>query len=126
MHEILIAEDQLFIRELLDSVLAAEGYLVTQASTGAEALRIARQRLPRLVLLDASLPGLDGFAVAAELRRDPATRHILIAMLTASAAASDREQARRCGCDAFFTKPIDTRTFPGEIARLLDRGVHSG
>jgi two-component system phosphate regulon response regulator PhoB len=119
--EILIVEDHAVQFQLLSALLTAEGYEISHAATGTEAVPLARERRPALILLDASLPGMSGFEVARDLKRDPQTRHIPVAMLSAAASRRDIETAAAFGCQDFFTKPIDTRTFASEVARLIGR-----
>jgi CheY-like chemotaxis protein len=119
--EILIVEDHPLQFHLLRALLAAEGYAICHAATGSAALAVARDRKPGLILLDASLPGISGFEVARQLRCDPLTRRIPIAMVSAAASRCDHEQAAASGCDGFFTKPVDTRTFGAEVAQLIGR-----
>ena|ERR1700753_3287752 len=119
--EILVVEDHMLNFRLVRAVLAGEGYTVSHAATGVAALMRVRECQPDLILLDACLPGLSGFEVSRELRRDPRTRNIPIAMMSAATDAGDRDQAVASGCDAFFAKPIDTRTFAADVARLIDR-----
>ncbi len=121
--EILIVEDDQLQFQLLRALLTAEGYTVRHAATAMAALEMAHARRPTLILLDASLPDRSGFEVARELRRDPATRRIPIAMLSAATNSATREEAAASGCNEFFTKPIDTRTFAADIAWLLGRGA---
>lgn len=116
---VLVVEDQVLNRELVTDLLEAEGYRVLHAGDGEEALAKARGDLPDLILMDIALPGLSGLEATRSLKSDPATRHIPIAILTALAMKSDEERAREHGCDAFFSKPINTRTFLVEVARLL-------
>ncbi len=124
--EILIVEDHLLHFNLMRALLAGEGYVVSHAATGVAALAQVRERKPDLILLDVCLPGISGFEVALDLRRDPQTRHVPIAMMSAAADGSDRDQAVAAGCEAFFAKPIDTRTFAADIARLIGRRVSDG
>lgn len=121
--EILVVEDDTFQFELLRVLLEGEGYAVRHAATGDAAMQLARQHRPALILLDASLPGISGFEVARELKRDAATRRIPVAMLSAEASRADLETAAAYGCEEYFTKPIDTRTFAAEVARLIARGA---
>jgi CheY-like chemotaxis protein len=121
--EILIVEDHPLQLHLMQALLVAEGYVVSHAATGVAALRRVREQMPDLILMDVCLPGISGFEVAFDLRRDPEFRDLPIALMSAGADSSDRDRAAACGCDAFFAKPIDTRTFAADIARLLGRRV---
>lgn len=92
------------------------------ARTAEEGLRLARTERPDLILLDVRLPGMDGLAAVRALKRDPETRTILTVAMTAQAMAGDEAAALAAGFDAYVTKPIDTRTFPALVARLLAAG----
>lgn len=116
---ILVVEDNSLNLELVTDLLEATGFSVTCARTAEEGLRLAREELPELILMDLSLPGMDGLAATRALRADPATRHILVIALTAHAMRGDREMAVIAGCDDYLAKPIDTRTFPNHIRNFL-------
>ena len=90
-----------------------------EASTGQEALQVARTQRPDLILMDLQLPGLDGFAVTRLLRADPATAEIPVVAVTAYAMRGDREKALEAGCTGYITKPIDTREFPATVRYYL-------
>jgi CheY-like chemotaxis protein len=92
------------------------------ARTAEEGLRLARTERPDLILLDVRLPGMDGLAAVRALKRDPETQSILTVAMTAQAMAGDEAAALAAGFDAYVTKPIDTRTFPALVARLLAAG----
>jgi CheY-like chemotaxis protein len=116
---ILIVEDNDLNLELATDLLASAGYVVRQARTAEEAIHIARTAGPHLILMDISLPGMDGLAATRALKADPATCHIPVAAVTAHAMKGDEEKARAAGCTGYITKPIDTRVFPTTVARLL-------
>jgi len=101
--------------------LGRRGYDVTTASDGAAGIETVRTLKPALVLMDMSLPVLDGWEATRELRADPATRAIPIIALTAHAMAGDREKALGAGCDDFDTKPIELDRLLGKIQALLAR-----
>ncbi len=119
--DILVVEDHSVQFHLVRAVLIAGGHTVRHAASGVAALKSVRESPPDLLLLDACLPGISGFEVARDLRGDPRTARIPIVMMSAAADAGDREQALASGCDGFFAKPIDTRTFAADLARLLGR-----
>jgi two-component system, cell cycle response regulator DivK len=105
---VLIVEDNENNRKMLQRRLARRGYEVAVAADGAEGLALARaEPAPDVVLMDMSLPVMDGWAVTRRLKADPATRAIPVIALTAHAMAGDRERALEAGCDDFETKPID-------------------
>ena len=105
--DVLITEDDPGLREMLRVILERDGYRCAEAENGQEAVELARQCHPRLVLLDLMMPGLDGFTVARRLRADSGTHGIPIYFLTARADDAARRKAERVGCAAFFTKPVD-------------------
>jgi two-component system cell cycle response regulator DivK len=119
---ILVVEDNALNLELATELLTGAGHTVLQARTAEEGLRLARTEAPDLILLDVRLPGMDGLSAVRVLKRDAATRHIPAVAMTAQAMKGDEETARAAGFDAYVTKPIDTRAFPGMVARLLAQG----
>ena len=119
MKTVLIADDRDASRELLRTVLRAEGYQVIEASDGGEALAKADTGLPHLFLLDLQMPLMDGFAVAAALRQDPRFSQTPIIALTASAMRGDREKALAIGFSAYITKPARLAALRSEIAKWL-------
>jgi CheY-like chemotaxis protein len=108
--DVLIAEDDAGTRTSLRLLLEKEGYTCAEAASGREALELARHCLPRCVLLDLSMPELDGFAVASQLRSDPRTRDARIHCLTGRRDPASRQQAERAGCEMYLTKPVDVAT----------------
>src|SRR5471030_895413 len=118
--KILIIEDNLLNLELATDLLEANGFIVCSAQTGEEGLRMARELLPDLVLMDFSLPGMDGLTATKNLKADPATRHLAVVGLTANAMKGDEELAFNAGCDGYLTKPIDTRTFIAAVIRFIE------
>ena len=118
-HKILIIEDNLLNLELATDLLEANGFVVHSAQTAEEGLRLAHELLPDLVLMDFSLPGMDGLSATKNLKQNPATRQLIVAGLTANAMKGDEELALAAGCDAYLTKPIDTRTFVDTVRKLI-------
>lgn len=116
---VLVIEDNPMNMELVTDLLEAAGYQVHQARSAEEGIRLVRAEHPSLILMDFSLPGMDGLSATAVLKSDPATRDIPIIALTAHAMKGDEEKARAAGCAAYITKPIDTRTFPKTIAQFF-------
>lgn len=116
---ILIIEDNLLNLELATDLLEASGFVVHSAQTAEEGLRVARELLPDLVLMDFSLPGMDGLSAARNLKADPATRHLAVVGLTANAMKGDEEAALNAGCDGYLIKPIDTRTFVATVTEFI-------
>lgn len=112
--KVLLVEDNEMNRDMLSRRLERRGYEVVLAEDGDQGLQRAADTRPDLILLDMSLPGVDGWEVARRLKADPATAAISIIALTAHAMAGDRERALQAGCDDYDTKPI-------ELPRLLDK-----
>ena len=118
-NRILIIEDNLLNLELATDLLEANGFVVSSAPAAEAGLRMARELLPDLVLMDFSLPGMDGLSAIKNLKADPATRHLTVVGLTAYAMKGDEEIALNAGCDGYLTKPIDTRTFIATIKKFI-------
>jgi CheY-like chemotaxis protein len=116
---ILIIEDNPLNLELATDLLEVNGFVVASAATAEEGLRLARELLPDLVLMDFSLPGMDGLSATRNLKADPATHHLAIVGLTAHAMKGDEELALNAGCDGYLTKPIDTRTFVAAVKKFI-------
>ena len=116
---VLIVEDNLLNMELATDVLEAAGYEVRQAWTAEDGLAAARADGPDVVLMDLGLPGMDGLAATRLLKEDAATRDLPVIALTAHAMSGDRERALEAGCDAYVSKPIDTRTLAETIGRYV-------
>ena len=116
---ILIIEDNLLNLELATDLLEANGFSVLQAQNAEIGLRLAREALPDLVLMDLSLPGMDGLQATKALKKDPATRHLIVIALTAHAMKGDQEIALSANCDGYLTKPIDTRIFVDTISSII-------
>jgi two-component system, cell cycle response regulator DivK len=117
---ILVIEDNLLNLELVTDLLEAGDFVVFRARTAEDGFRLAGQEQPDLVLMDLSLPGMDGLAATRLLRKNPATRHLIIVALTAHAMRGDEKIALSAGCDAYLTKPINTRTFAGQVAAFIE------
>jgi CheY-like chemotaxis protein len=114
MAKILLVEDNEMNRDMLSRRLERKGHSISIAIDGAEGLSKARSESPDLILMDMSLPVIDGWEATRQLKADEATRRIPVIALTAHAMASDEQKAREAGCDDFDTKPI-------ELPRLLDK-----
>jgi CheY-like chemotaxis protein len=119
MKKVLIADDKATSRELVRTVLEKCGYLVFEAADGLEALRVARESEPDLIILDLHMPRLDGFGVVQELRRDDQFAATPVMALTASAMQGDRERALAAGFTGYISKPIPLSTLRSEVERLL-------
>ena len=116
---ILIIEDNELNLELASDLLEVKGFVVLRARSAEAGLRLAHQTAVDLVLMDLSLPGMDGLAATHELKQDPATRHLPILALTAHAMRGDAEIIAQAGCDGYLTKPIDTREFANQVLAFL-------
>ena len=117
--KILLVEDNEMNRDMLSRRLQRRGYEVLTAVDGESGLALSKSATPALVLMDMSLPGIDGWEATRQLKADPATRAIPVIALTAHAMAGDREQALAAGCDDFDIKPIDLDRLLGKIEALL-------
>lgn len=116
---ILVADDQLPARELLRAILANAGYEVLEATDGAEALNLASEAVPDLILLDIQMPVLDGFGVCAALRADARFTTTPIVAMTASLMSGERARATQAGFSEFLDKPIGVGTLRKTVAALL-------
>jgi two-component system cell cycle response regulator DivK len=117
--KILLVEDNEMNRDMLSRRLQRRGYEVLTAVDGETGLALTRSGVPALILMDMSLPGVDGWEATRQLKADPATRAIPVIALTAHAMAGDREKALAAGCDDFDIKPIDLDRLLGKIEALL-------
>jgi two-component system, cell cycle response regulator DivK len=120
--QVLVVDDNPVNVELAQFVLEADGMAVDTAADAEGALRSIEHRTPDLVLLDIQLPGIDGLQVAAALKGDARTRHIVIVAFTAYAMLGDEERFRAAGCDGYLSKPIDVRSFAASVRALSRRG----
>jgi CheY-like chemotaxis protein len=121
VSKILLVEDNEMNRDMLSRRLMRSGYEVVLALDGARGVTLAASDSPDLVLMDMSLPVLDGWEATRRLKGDPATRGIPVIALTAHAMAGDEEKAREAGCDDFDTKPIEYARLLSKIERLLQK-----
>ena len=119
MKTILLVEDVPLNRDLMVQILE-EHFHILQAEDGHQGLSLAAQKRPDLVLIDLSLPGIDGWMAVKKLKSNPATRKIPVVALTAHAMTGDREKAMGLGFDAYLTKPIDERLLFRTIRKLLE------
>ncbi len=119
MPTLLLIEDHELNRDMLSRRLEKRGYTVVLAEDADLGLRLVRERLPDLILMDMSLPGLDGWEASRRLKADPATAALPIIALTAHALAEDRERALEAGCNEFEPKPVELGSLLQKIERLL-------
>ena len=116
---ILVVDDNPVNLKLAKVLLVSSGYQVATADDAEKALAAIKQYLPRLILMDVQLPGMDGLELTRRLKADPATRSIIIVAVTAYAMMGDRQRALDAGCDGYVAKPLDTRALPGVLAQFL-------
>jgi two-component system cell cycle response regulator DivK len=119
MPKILLVEDNEMNRDMLSRRLQRKGYEVVLALDGQSGVEMTQTQAPDLVLMDMSLPVLDGWEATRRLKADTATRHIPVIALTAHAMSSDREKAIEAGCDDYDTKPVELTRLLAKIDALL-------
>jgi CheY-like chemotaxis protein len=120
MAKILLVEDNETNRDMLSRRLERRGHKVLIAADGAQGVAMAQAELPQLILMDMSLPVLDGWEATRQLKAATQTRSIPVIALTAHAMAGDRERAMEAGCDEYETKPVEFQRLLGKIETLLD------
>jgi CheY-like chemotaxis protein len=123
MPRILVVEDNEMNRDMLSRRLQRKEYEVLLALDGRQGIAMAQSENPDLILLDLSLPEIDGWEATRCLKADPATQHIPVIALTAHAMAWDREKAFEAGCDDYDTKPVDFQRLLGKIETLLSEAA---
>ena len=121
MKRILIVEDVEFNRDLLVQLLE-EDYDILMAADGAAGIELAERELPDLILMDLSLPGIDGWEATRRIKANEELRHIPIIALTAHAMTGDEEKARESGCDNYLSKPIDEDLLFEKLDGFLGEG----
>ena len=121
MPKILLVEDNEMNRDMLSRRLQRKGFEVIIAVDGAQGVAMAQADAPDLILMDMSLPALDGWEATRQLKAAPETRDIPIIALTAHAMAGDRERALEAGCDDYETKPVEFGRLLAKVQALLDR-----
>ena len=122
MSVVLIVEDNEKNMKLARDVLQVKGYTTLEAVTGEDGVRLAKERLPDLVLMDIQLPGISGIDALKALRDDAQTENIPVAALTASVTPTDRSKISEAGFDAFLSKPINLKEFLEIVKRLTEGG----
>ena len=118
---VLVVEDNERSLKLACDVLRLRGYTPLEARTGAEAVALAAEHDPALVLMDIQLPDMDGVSALCELRADQRTADIPVVAVTALAMKGDRERLLEQGFDGYLAKPINVRTFVDDLAPLMDQ-----
>lgn len=119
MAKILLVEDNEMNRDMLSRRLARKGYEVLIATDGAAGVQMARSDAPDLILMDMSLPVLDGWEATRQIKAAPETQAIPVIALTAHAMSDDRDKAAAAGCNDYDTKPVDLPRLLGKIETLL-------
>lgn len=118
-HRILVVEDNPDNRILITDILQTLGYAVLVAEDGEAGVALAQAALPDLILMDLSLPKMDGWAAASRLKHEHGLAHIPIIALTAHGMVGDRERALRAGCDDYVAKPINLHELQSKLAYFL-------
>ena len=121
MATILIVEDNEMNRDMLSRRLSRKGYEVQTAGDGQLGIEVAQCENPDLILMDLSLPVLDGWEATRRIKSNPQLAAIPVIALTAHAMTTDRERALEAGCDDYDTKPLDFQRLLGKIQKLLDQ-----
>ena len=119
--KILLVEDNEMNRDMLSRRLTRKGYEVVMAVDGGEGVAMSVSAAPELILMDMSLPVIDGWEATRRIKAATETRHIPIIGLTAHAMAGDREKALEAGCDEYDTKPIELERLIGKIEALRSK-----
>jgi two-component system, cell cycle response regulator DivK len=120
MRKLLLVEDNEMNRDMLSRRLERKGYQVVLAVDGQSGVEVAQSEVPDLVLMDMSLPVLDGWEATRRLKAHSSTQHIPVIALTAHAMSSDRDKALEAGCDDYDTKPVELPRLLGKIEALLN------
>jgi CheY-like chemotaxis protein len=119
--KILLVEDNEMNQDMLTRRLERRGYQVVLATDGAQGVALAGSESPDLILMDMSLPVMDGWDATRHIKADPATSSIPVIALTAHAMSGDRDRAMQAGCDDYDTKPIELARLLGKIEALLGK-----
>ena len=118
-EKILIVEDNRMNMELVNVLLEIAGFISIQAQTAEKGISRAKEELPDLILMDLSLPGMDGLEAARILKADDRTCAIPIIAMTAHAMKGDEDKAKQAGCDGYITKPLDIKVFSEIVTGFL-------
>jgi CheY-like chemotaxis protein len=119
MRAVLIVEDNPMNMELASDILSAAGHRVVQAVDATQAIALAKLHKPALILMDISLPGMDGLTATGILKADPQTDTIPLVALTAHAMKGDKERILAAGCDDYLTKPVDSKKLVEVVGRFI-------
>jgi len=123
---ILIVEDNEKNRKLERDVLQFHGYRTAEAETAEDGIRLARESVPALILMDIQLPGMNGMQALGHLRADPLTQAVPVIAVTASAMTHDRQKIMAAGFDGYQSKPINVKDFVAAVRQMLDRQPGAG
>ncbi|HEY0155212.1 MAG TPA: response regulator [Longimicrobium sp.] len=116
---VLLVEDDVDSRTIYGTVLRHSGFLVVEADDGEAAVRSVRLHRPDIVVMDAGLPGMDGWDATAALKGDPETASVPIMLLTVHSQPADLERAEAAGCDAYVVKPMDPASLVESVGKLI-------
>ncbi len=122
-RRVLVVEDEDNIAIALDFLMTREGYAHDRVANGAEALARIRATRPDLVLLDVMLPGVSGYEICQDVRRDPGLADVKILMMTARGSAMERRKGLALGADGFIAKPFELKELRAEVRRLIGDGT---
>lgn len=120
---VLLVEDNLHNRRIFSGILTHYGFEVKEAENGVEAVAMAQSEKPDLILMDLSLPVMDGWEATRKIKDMPELRDIPIIALTAHAMAGDEDRALEAGCDGYLSKPISPTKVVAEVKRVLQKGT---
>jgi two-component system cell cycle response regulator DivK len=125
MPKVLLIEDNEMNRDMLSRRLARRGFDVLMAVDGRQGVQMAKSEMPDLILMDMSLPVLDGWEATRQIKAEPSTKSIPVIALTAHAMAGDRDKSLQAGCDDYDTKPIELLRLLDKMDRLLNENTLS-
>jgi len=120
MPKILIVEDNEKNRRMMRDILTYHGYEIIEAENGEEAIKMAKEFNPELILMDMQMPVMDGFAATSILKNDPETRRIKIIAVMSFAMVGDKEKILQAGADDYISKPLNTRELPERVRKILE------
>lgn len=118
--KILLVDDDVTLREMYEERLKAEGFIITQASNGEEALKFAKEGKPQIILLDIMMPKINGFDVLKTLKADPTTKEIPVIVLSALIQDVDRAEGKKLGAVDYIVK---SETMPGEVIEKIKKAI---
>lgn len=118
-YSVLLVEDNPHNRKIFSGMLTHSGFAVVEAEDGHQALAAVEKQLPDVILMDLSIPGIDGWEVTRRLKADARTQAVPIIALTAHAMRGDEERARAAGCDHYLAKPISPKKVVAEVRKIL-------